>query len=393
MKKISVLGSTGSIGVQTLDVVRQHPKRFEVKSLSAGSNTEVFKQQIIEFKPSFVSIFDESKIPEIQLFLNQNNLDCDLYCGHEGNNIVATQDVDLLVVAIVGTSAIEPTYNAILKGTNIALACKEVLVSAGDLIMQLAKENNVDIIPIDSEHAAIKQCLASVKEDITQVGEIYLTASGGPFKDLSIEKFVNITLSDALKHPNWSMGSKITIDSATMMNKGLEVIEAKHLFQVPLEKIKVVVHPQSIIHSLVSFIDGNFLAQLGPHDMRYPIQYALNYPEKTDAVWPKLNLYEIQKLEFESPDFQRFPLLQCAYDVSAEGGSYPIVMNAANEAIVGLFLQEKIKFVDIYPLIRYVLDSVTHFMPKSIDEIVSLDKDVKSRISHEMFLKEAFSNN
>ena len=392
MKKIGVLGSTGSVGVQTLDVVRQHPGCFEVVSLSAGSNTAVFKEQIIEFKPKVVSIFDESKVPEIQSFLNHHNLNCDLYYGHEGNNIVATQDLDLLVVSIVGTSAIEPTHNAILKGIAIALACKEVLVSAGDLIMQLAKENNVDIIPVDSEHAAIKQCLASINEDINQVDDIYLTASGGPFKDLPAEKFAAVTLSDALKHPNWSMGSKITIDSATMMNKGLEVIEAKHLFQIPLEKIKVVVHPQSIIHSLVAFIDGNFLAQLGPHDMRYPIQYALNYPEKTEVKWPKLNLYELQKLEFEKPDFQRFPLLQCAYDVSKEGGSFPVVMNAANETVVGLFLQEKIKFVDIYPLIRYVLDSVTHFMPKSIDEIVSLDKDIKSRVSHEMFLKEAFSN-
>jgi 1-deoxy-D-xylulose-5-phosphate reductoisomerase len=380
MKKISILGSTGSIGTQTLEIVQQFPDNFEVVGLSAGKNISLLLDQIKKFKPRFISVQDDADKDQVDFFIKSINLSAEVFSGADGLVKVATlENIDLLVVAVVGTAALLPTYRAIQKGITIGLACKEVLVAAGKPIMELAKSKGVSLLPIDSEHAAIKQCLESVDEDINKVGRLVLTASGGPFWNKPKDEFKNIELKDALKHPNWSMGNKITIDSATMMNKGLEVIEAHHLFQVSFSQIEIVVHPQSIIHSMVEFKDGNILAQMNLPDMRFPIQYVLSYPEKWKNEWPKLVFSKLSDLQFFDPDYEKFPMLKFAYEAGKKGGSWPVVLNAANERAVGLFLQKKIRFTQIPEFVKDALDSFKHFQDLSIEQIVEIDRDIKTK--------------
>lgn len=378
-KRISILGSTGSIGVQTLDVIRAFPDQFEVISLAAGKNTDLLKQQILEFHPKLVSVASDQSAEEIVLFVQRNQLNCGVVSQTAGLIQVATFDKpDLLIVAIVGTASLMPTYHAIQEKIPIGLACKEVLVAAGKLIMDLARVNHVPILPVDSEHAAIKQCLAGIAENTSEIDKLILTASGGPFWNWSIEEFASIERADALKHPNWDMGQKITIDSATLMNKGLEVIEAHHLFAVPFSHIEVTIHPQSLVHSMVEFTDGTILAQMGMPDMRHPIQYVLTYPEKWKNDWPKMRFTKLWDLAFYPPDFEKFPLLKLAFEAGEKGGNAPVVMNAANEAVVALFLQNRIRFSEIPAYIFKAMDAFAFEDIQSIDAIVSLDQAVKA---------------
>jgi 1-deoxy-D-xylulose-5-phosphate reductoisomerase len=383
MKKISILGSTGSIGTQTCDILREFPERFSLVGLTAGKNIELLKEQLLEFKPKFVSIARESDVNNLERFIKHNNLNTEVYFGDEGLETISTQKVDLLVVAIVGTASLWPTYRAIENKNPIALACKEVLVSAGNIITELAKEHNVPILPIDSEHAALKQCLASVDEDMSQVSKLILTASGGPFWNTPKETFESITPEKALKHPNWDMGAKITIDSATLMNKGLEVIEAHHFYNTPYDNIEVIIHPQSIIHSLVEFTDGTMLSQMGLPDMRFPIQYALTYPEKLDNPWPKTNLASSSPLEFFDPDYDKFPLLKAAFDCGRLGDFSCAVLNAANEAAVHLFLNKKIGFTDIFKTVLNAVEEAEQNTLPTIEDIIHIDAEIKSKLSYE----------
>jgi 1-deoxy-D-xylulose-5-phosphate reductoisomerase len=384
MRNISILGSTGSIGRQTLEVIQANSSNFQIIGLSAGRNLELFKKQILKFKPKYISIAEEKEIANIEAFLNKNNLKIPVFCGDEGLNRIATlEENELLVVSIVGTSALQPTYLAIQEKIPICIACKEVLVIAGKIIMGLAKKLNVPIMPIDSEHAAILQCLHEFRDQPEKISKVTLTASGGPFWKKPLNDFQDITLSDALKHPNWSMGQKITIDSSTLINKGLEVIEAHYLFDIPFEKINVIIHPQSIVHSFVEFIDGNIVAHLGAPDMRFPIQYAILYPDKIKNNWPKLDLAEVGALNFYKPDLKKFPLLQLAYDVGKKGESSPVVMNSANEAAVQLFLNKKISFLDINKIVINSVDSYNHKTTATIQEIIDIDVEIKEKIFSE----------
>lgn len=383
MKKISILGATGSIGRQTLDVIEEFNNKFEVHALTSGRNIPLFKEQLKKFKPAVAAIQFESDRLEVQAFITEHHLDTRLIWGEKGlEEIAEDQSCDLLVVAIVGTAAIYPVYKAIENGIPIALACKEILVSAGDLIMPLAKKNNVPILPIDSEHAAIKQCLACVSENIDQVEKIIITASGGSLRKFSLEALQSVTVEQALQHPNWSMGHKITIDSATLMNKALEVIEAHHLFQISFNKIEVVIHPQSIVHSAIECIDGNFIAQMGLPDMRFPIQYALSYPEKYPNPWGKMTLSQLTSLEFYPPDHQRFPLLSFAIDCGKRGGTWPVVLNAANEELVAQFLSKKINFSKLTQAIIDTTLAFDHFKNPRIEEIIAIDQQVKESLRH-----------
>jgi len=381
MKRISILGSTGSIGVQTLDVVRAYPGQFQIIGLSAHKNIGLIKEQILEFKPVFVSVSCDHDAEALQDWVQTHAIKTEIVCGETGLVQVATQpNTDLLIVAIVGTASLNPTYQAILAGIPIALACKEVLVAAGDLIMTTAATKNVPVLPIDSEHAAIKQCLSGIHENPYEIQRLILTASGGPFWQLHKKEFLSITKKEALAHPKWHMGQKITIDSATLMNKGLEVIEAHYLFKIPYNQIDVVIHPQSIIHSMVEFTDATVLAQMSLPDMRLPIQYALTYPDKWQSPWPRLTFNEQLKLEFFKPDFDKFPLLRMAYEAGETGGSAPIILNAANEAAVGLFLDEKIKFMDIIHLVQKAKMYFPHTILAEIDGIIALDQEVKAYV-------------
>lgn len=341
MKKLIVLGSTGSIGCQCLDVVRRHPDQFQVAALSTHKRTDVLWQQVQEFQPPVVAVVDEAAAAEFsqdplpastQFFSGPRAL-CDMVNASEG---------DVAVIATVGAAGFKPTFEAIRRGKNIALANKEVLAMAGDLLMSEARRYNVPVVPIDSEHSAIQQCLQCGQHN--EVHKIILTASGGPFRGRTPEEFENVSVKEALKHPTWTMGAKITIDSATLFNKGLEVIEAHHLFNQPLEKIDVIVHPQSIIHSMVEFIDGSILAQLGDADMRTPIQYALSYPERIERTGRKLNLLDISTLTFFPPDLNSFRCLALAYEAARIGGTMPAFLSVANEVLVDAYLKERICF-------------------------------------------------
>ncbi len=380
MKTVSILGSTGSIGTQTLEIINNFPEKFSLIGISAGQNIDLFKQQILDFKPKYACIQSVTDAKKCEVFIKDKQLSTEVLIGEEGLNYISTRKQDLLIVAIVGTASLQPTYEGIMAGTTIGLACKEVLVAAGDLFMSLAKEKNVAILPIDSEHAALKQCLAGIKEDPSQYSKLILTASGGPFWNTPIEAFSKITLENALKHPNWSMGNKITIDSATMMNKGLEVIEAHHLYQTDYDNIEVIIHPQSIIHSMVEFTDGTVLSQMGLPDMRFPIQYVLTYPEKINNPWPKMSLSKVQPLNFYDPDFKKFPLLKCAFECGKKGGTYPVVMNAANEAAVQLFLNKHISFLDIHKTIEKCLENTSQQNNLTLSEIILLDQETKAQV-------------
>ncbi|NLZ81562.1 MAG: 1-deoxy-D-xylulose-5-phosphate reductoisomerase [Clostridiales bacterium] len=366
MKRIAILGSTGSIGTQTLEIVREN-KDLEVTALAAGSNILLLEAQIREFNPKIVCVWNEEKAKE--LALKVSDLSVKVLTGMDGLIEVATEaDAEVLVTAIVGMIGIRPTIAAMEAGKDIALANKETLVTAGHIIMPLAKKKGVSILPVDSEHSAIFQALNG--ENKKTISKILLTASGGPFRGKTIEEMKNIQIEDALNHPNWSMGRKITIDSATMINKGLEVIEAKWLFGISEEDIQVVVQPQSIIHSMVEFIDGGVIAQLGTADMKLPIQYALFYPERRELKGEKLDFRQLKEITFEVPDEVNFKGLPLAYSAIREGGSMPTVFNAANERAVSKFLNKKISFLEIPEIIEESMKMHKVMNNPSLDEIL-----------------------
>lgn len=368
-KKIAILGSTGSIGTSTLDICRQHPDQFEVVAISAGRNLEVLRKQIQEFQPKLVSVKSEKEYKELKADLPSH---IEILFGEEGNVAVATHtEVEVVISAIVGAAGLIPTMKAIEAKKTIALANKESMVVAGELMSELAEQHQVKIIPVDSEHSAIFQCLNG--ECVDDVEKLVLTASGGPFFHKPVDEFLSITKEQALQHPNWDMGAKITIDSATMMNKGLEVIEAHYLFQLPVDKIQVVVHPQSIIHSMVEFVDGSVMSQMGEPDMRVPIAYALTYPRRIPTQTKPLCLPTREKLTFFQPDFDKFPCLKMAFDVLQKTETYPAVLNAANEVLVEKFLNDKISFLDIPRKIEKTLGAHHGTSVKSLDDVLHAD--------------------
>ena len=371
MKSLSILGSTGSIGLSTLDVVRQHPERFNVTGLAEGHDINLLAEQIKEFKPGIVSVRDEESAGLLRERLGTENPE--VHWGIEGAAAVgAAEGSDMVVSAIVGAAGLVPTVSAIKAGKDIALANKETLVVAGQLVSDLVKEHNVTLLPVDSEHSAIFQSLTGHRaEDIER---IILTASGGPFRKTPAGELKGVGPEKALKHPQWSMGAKITIDSATLMNKGLEVIEAHWLFDMPAEKIGVVVHPQSIIHSMVEYIDGCVMAQLGAPDMRAPIAYAIAWPERCESGIKKLNLTQVGTLTFEEPDMERFPALRLAFDALKAGRTFPAVLNAANEIAVAAFLNRRIGFTDIPAIVDKTLQVHEAYAPSSLEEYLAADR-------------------
>ncbi|MGN0374736.1 MAG: 1-deoxy-D-xylulose-5-phosphate reductoisomerase [Butyrivibrio sp.] len=372
MKNISILGSTGSIGTQTLDVVR-HNNELCVTALAAGSNIKALAEQIREFCPKLVCVAKEESIPELRLLTN--DLDYEVCYGMEGLCRVASmEETDTVVTAIVGMLGIIPTIEAIKTGHNIALANKETLVTAGHIIMPMAKEKNVSILPVDSEHSAIFQSLNG--ENPKRIEKILLTASGGPFRGRDIEYMKNVRPEDALKHPNWTMGRKITIDSSTMVNKGLEVIEAKWLFGVDIDDITVVVQPQSVIHSMVQFVDGSVIAQLGCPDMRLPIQYALFYPDRRVMQGERLDFAKLGSITFEAPDMKNFRGLALAYEAGRKGGNFPTVFNAANEYAVAEFLNHKIGYLDIIEMIERCMNSIQYIDNPDVSQILDTEQAV-----------------
>ena len=366
--KIAILGSTGSIGHSTLEVIEKYPEKYQVVGLSAGYNAELLQEQIRKFKPKAVSLSDESG----QDILN----DCpgtEVFFGVEGAcKIAAMPEADVVVAAISGSAGLLPTLEAVKAGKTVALANKESLVMAGELIISEAKKNKADIIPVDSEHSAIFQLLKDKKNE--DVKNIILTASGGPFLGSTLEELENVSPEEALKHPRWKMGNKVTIDSASMMNKGLEVIEAHYIFGMPAEKIKVIVHPQSIVHSMVEFIDGTVFAQLSHPDMKAPIAYALSCPDRLDNIVEPLSFADIGKLTFEDPDYERFPNLRLAFRALETGGLMPVIMNSANEVAVQKFCDGLIGFTSISKLIEKVMDSFNDNGGRSLDDILEADK-------------------
>lgn len=374
---IAVLGSTGSIGTQTLQVVEEHPECFEVYALTANERVDELIEQARKFLPEAVVIANENKYDRLKEALH--DLPIKVYAGYDAVcQIVQSQPIDIVVTALVGFAGLRPTIEAIKAGKAIALANKETMVVAGELINELAIKHQVPILPVDSEHSAIFQCLAG--EGDNRVEKIILTASGGPFRTFSKEQLENVTKEQALKHPNWSMGAKITIDSASMMNKGLEVIEAKWLFGVSPEEIEVVVHPQSVIHSMVQFADGAVKAQLGTPDMRLPIMYALSYPTRLTSSFDRLNFATMKELTFEQPDTERFPNLQLAYHALTMGGNMPCVLNAANEVCVAAFLNDKIKFTEMSRLIERALQSADYRLKPTLDNLFDTDMQTRQMV-------------
>jgi len=375
MRQISLLGSTGSIGRNTLAVIRRFPDRFNICGLAAGSNIDLLAEQVQEFVPDCISVADESLVDPLAEKIGKGYLGR-IFSGNEGNRKVATIGrADMVVSAVVGAVGLLPTLDAIKAGKDIGLANKETLVMAGRLIMQAVQENGVRLLPIDSEHSAIFQSLeAGRRED---VGQILLTASGGPFRTLAADSFADITPAQALAHPNWDMGRKISIDSATLMNKGLEVIEARWLFDVGADRIRVVVHPESIVHSLVEYIDGSVVAQLGIPDMRIPIAYALSYPERMNLGLSRLSLSQCGNLSFEKPDYERFPALQMAFGALEQGGVKPAVLNAANEVAVEAFLAERIGFMDIAETVAVALAAIEPGDDLDLQAILAADEQAR----------------
>ncbi len=375
MKAITLLGSTGSIGTQTLDIVSQYPEQFRVVGLAAGRNGEMLAQQIRQFRPQIAAICDPDQVSVVREAIASLDYQPILLAGEDGITEVARYgDSEAVVTGIVGCAGLMPTIAAIQAGKDIALANKETLIAGGPVVLPLVKQHNVKLLPADSEHSAIFQCLQGVPAG--GLRRILLTASGGSFRDLPVEKLASVTVADALKHPNWSMGRKITIDSATLMNKGLEVIEAHYLFGVDYDRIEIVIHPQSIIHSLIELQDTSVLAQLGLPDMRLPLLYALSYPERISTDWQRLDLLKCGDLTFRAPDHHKYPCMQLAYAAGRAGGSMPAVLNAANEQVVDLFLHEQIGFLDIPRLIEQVCDrhqSQNQAEP-TLDDIIAADQ-------------------
>ncbi len=369
MKTLSILGSTGSIGVNTLDVVSRNPDKFQILSLAAGSNVEVLAGQIKQFRPKVVSLFDETKAIELRQLLN--GFPVEILTGEAGSVIAATlPEVDLVVSGMVGFAGLVPTYAAAQAGKTIALANKETLVAAGKLMVEAVREGSY-IIPVDSEHSAIFQALNGENRD--RVKRIILTASGGPFRTFTLEQMESVTVKEALNHPNWIMGDKITIDSSTMMNKGLEYIEAKWLFGLDTP-VDIIVHAQSIVHSMIEFVDTSIMAQLGIPDMRVPIAYALSYPDRVECDLPSLDFAEMSNLTFEPPDFKRFPCLQLAKDALDVGDTMPAVLNAANEIAVAAFLDQLIPYKDIAEIIRLTMQNHKSQKLNSLDDVLNADR-------------------
>ncbi|MGN0408530.1 MAG: 1-deoxy-D-xylulose-5-phosphate reductoisomerase [Bacteroides sp.] len=369
MKKISILGSTGSIGTQTLDVVRKN-NDLQVVALAAGTRIDELEKQVREFKPELVSVADEKLAASLKAGIS--DLPVRVVYGMDGLIETATHPkAETVVTAVVGMMGIVPTIEAIRAKKDIALANKETLVTAGHIIIPLAKECGINIYPVDSEHSAIFQSLNG--EYGAEVDKILLTASGGPFRNYTKEQLKDVTLEDALKHPNWAMGRKITIDSSTMVNKGLEVMEAQWLFGVPAERVQVVIQPQSIIHSMVQFVDGGIMAQLGSPDMRLPIQYALYYPHRKPLDTKRLDFFELGQITFQKPDFEKFKGLKLAYDAAARGGNIPTALNAANELAVSMFLDRKIKYLDIPEIIEYAMNEAHFIENPSVSEILDTE--------------------
>ena len=370
MKKISLLGSTGSIGANVLDVIERNPEKFQILGMSAGNNVDLFAKQIRKFKPRVVALFDTKKIPTLKEQIA--DLDIEILSGEEGSIAVATlPEADVVVSGVMGSAGLLPAIHALKSGKNLALANKETLVIAGELVLREAKKTNSQIIPIDSEHSAIFQVLNGEKKE--RIKKIILTASGGPFRTFSFDQMETVTVKDALKHPNWDMGAKITIDSSTMMNKGLEYIEAKWLFGVNTP-VEIIVHAQSIIHSMIEFVDTSIIAQLGIPDMRVPIAYALTYPDRFECDLPSLDLTTMGNLTFEAPDFERFPCLRLAIDAMEIGKTMPAVLNAANEIAVQAFLEELIPYKDIAELIRMVMQNHNPSPLKELQDVLIADR-------------------
>ena len=373
MKYLTILGSTGSIGVNTLNVVRGNPHRYKIVALAAGNNAELLREQIIEFKPQLVAVRDEKVATQLEILLPPSSRP-EILLGPDGYRTVAVvQSADMVVSALAGAAGLLPTWEAIAAGKEIALANKEVMVMAGDLVMTKARATGSKILPVDSEHSAIFQCLLGHRRQ--DVKRIMLTASGGPFLRLPKEELVKVRPSEALNHPNWQMGKKISVDSATMMNKGLEVIEARWLFDIDFDNIHIYIHPQSIVHSLVEYLDGCIIAQLGTPDMKVPISYALSFPERLASLGPCLDLLALRNLEFMFPDFDKFPGIQLAYQAGKQGGTMPAVLSAANELAVEAFLEGKISFTQITKIIEETLSlhSVTR-CDHTIADVLAADR-------------------
>ena len=380
MKELAILGSTGSIGTQTLDIVRAYPDRYRAYALCAHRSIDLLVQQAKEFHPEVVCIADESLYETLKERLA--DLNCKVWAGADAiAEVVTMPSVDIVVAAMVGYAGLRPTIEAIKAGKTIALANKETLVVAGEIICDLAVKHHTPILPVDSEHSAIFQSL--VGEDRSEIEKILLTASGGPFRTFSLEQMKTVTAADALKHPNWEMGAKITIDSASMMNKGFEVIEAKWLFGVPVEKIQVLLHPQSIVHSAVQFTDGAIKAQLGAPDMRLPIQYALSFPERLASDFPRADLFALKNLTFEEPDLARFPNLGLAYEAMRRGGNIPCVLNAANEVVNLAFREGRCGFLQMSDVIAETMSKAAFIPNPTYDHYVATDAEAR-RIAEEL---------
>ena len=373
-KHIAILGSTGSIGTQSLEVIDAHPDRFIVEVLTANNNSKLLISQAKKYSPNIVVITNKEKYKEVNNALF--DLGIKVFAGEESlGEVVENENIDVVLTALVGYSGLKPTIRAIKSGKNIALANKETLVVAGDLITKLCRQYEVNIYPVDSEHSAIFQCL--VGESYNPIEKIYLTSSGGPFRGKNREELINATKEMALKHPNWDMGAKITIDSATLMNKGLEVIEAKWLFDLKASQIEVVVHPQSIIHSAVQFIDGSVMAQLGIPDMKLPIQYALGFPERLENNFKRFSFLDFPNLTFEKADSKTFRNLELAYKSMEKGGNMPCILNAANEIVVDAFLNDKIGFLSMSDVIESCLEKITFVQNPTLDDYVNTDRETR----------------
>ena len=371
-RNITILGSTGSIGTQALEVISKLKDDFNIIALSCGSNIELIKKQIEEFKPKKVCVSNETAAKKLQ----ETFKDIKFLYGDKGlTELCSDKNNDIILVAVSGKIGLRPTITAIENGIDIALANKETLIMAGDIVMQKAKENNVKILPVDSEHSAIHQCI----KELSEVNKLIITASGGPFRNKSIEEMKSATVEQTLAHPRWTMGKKITVDSATLMNKGLEVIEAHHLFNMPYEKIDVIIHPQSVIHSAIEYLDGSVIAQLGLPSMHIPIQYAITYPKRVKGIKTEsFDFIKIKELDFESVDFEKFPSLKLAIECGKKGGQYPIIMNAANEEAVFAFLDGKISLGNIYEITKTMLEKYSNFeTPENIDEIFEIDEQIR----------------
>lgn len=382
MKHLSVLGSTGSIGTSALDIVRMHPDRFKISALAAGKNINLLARQIKEFKPELVSVYDEDSALKLSRTISGKDKPHIVFGEIGYSEVSLLKSSDTVLLAMVGAAGLKPAISAIEAKKNIALANKETLVMAGEIVMALAKKNKVAILPVDSEHSAIFQCLLSNRKKDFKT--IFLTASGGPFRERSLDTFENITLEEALNHPTWNMGNKITIDSATLMNKGLEIIEAVHLFDVPPEMIKVLVHPQSVVHSMVGYKDGSILAHMGQPDMKAAISYALSQPERLDIQMEFPDFAALGSLTFENPDTQKFPSIAYAFEACRQKGTLPAVMNAANEAAVSAFLEKRISFPQIFRLVASAMEHHTRIDNPDLSSIIEADCWAREKVQSEI---------